>query len=85
MFWNQISEECRVFGMNSTKVSPWLHFTAGNGLFRTVFPKGLWPLLCLQRVIKAGASRATETMRLTFQVLSQASSDSFPKHADQHT
>ena len=56
MFWNQISEECCVFGMNSTKVSPWLHFTAGNGLFRTVFPKGLWPLLCLQRVIKAGAS-----------------------------
>lgn len=43
--------------MNSANVSPRVPFTAGSSLFGVGFSKGL---LCLQRVIKAGASREAE-------------------------
>lgn len=62
MFWNQIyKNKFLFFGINSTKANPQLHFTAGNSLLGVGFSKGLWPLLCLQRVIKAGASREPES------------------------
>ena len=67
MFQSQICEDCSFFGMNSTNVRV-LGFILQQETAGLVFisSKGLWPLLCLQRVIKTGAGGAREPMRLTF-------------------
>lgn len=85
MFQSQICEDCSFFGMNSTNVRV-LGFILQQETAGLVFisSKGLWPLLCLQRVIKTGAGGAREPMRLTFKVLSQASVCGSQKHTDQH-
>lgn len=61
MFWNRSMKNAPSLELIQQKVSPRLHFTAANSLFGAGFSKGLWPLLCVQRVIKAGASREPES------------------------
>lgn len=64
LFWNQIYEECLFFVMNSTKSQLLASFYSRKQPVWYWFFQGVWPLLCLQRVIRAGASREPERRQI---------------------